>query len=327
MKTSGLAVAVIVVSACAVAVADQITLKTGDVLIGEVTERSDDHVRLEHPVLGSLAIPAEQVASVAVDATGQAPVVESPAGQVEAAQVGDKAESSAKPQAARTPKRRLLFAGWDASLEIGINGSQGNSETLNARVAFNAAKEDDLHRWKIAASHHTATSGGDTTRNESMAGLTKDWLLPGSLWFYFAAGRIDIDEFESWDFRLSGTGGIGLELVNRGDLEARVRAGLGGRAEFGGNADDKIKPEASLGGELVWQINDRQQLSISSTVYPELAEFGELRITLAVDWQLKIDQADDISLKVGLKNEYESGTEGDAEHNDLKYYLMLLHGF
>ncbi|MDP7348921.1 MAG: hypothetical protein QF735_11835, partial [Phycisphaeraceae bacterium] len=63
------------------------------------------------------------------------------------------------------------------------------------------------------------------------------------------------------------------------------------------------------------------------TVYPELAEFGELRITLAVDWQLKIDQADDISLKVGLKNEYESGTEGDAEHNDLKYYLMLLHGF
>ena len=224
MKTFGLAVAVIVVSACAVAVADQITLKTGDVLIGEVTERSDDHVRLEHPVLGSLAIPAEQVASVAVDATGQAPVVESPAGQVEAAQVGDKAESSAKPQAARTPKRRLLFAGWDASLEIGINGSQGNSETLNARVAFNAAKEDDLHRWKIAASYHTATSGGDATRNESMAGLTKDWLLPGSLWFYFAAGRIDIDEFESWDFRLSGTGGIGLELVNRGDLEARVRA-------------------------------------------------------------------------------------------------------
>ena len=44
------------------AAADEVKLTTSDVLHGTVVEQTDEHVVLEHPVLGSLSIPRDQIA-------------------------------------------------------------------------------------------------------------------------------------------------------------------------------------------------------------------------------------------------------------------------
>ena len=49
---------------CQSASADQITLNTGDVLIGTVTQRTDEQVKMDHPLLGPVVIAADKIASV-----------------------------------------------------------------------------------------------------------------------------------------------------------------------------------------------------------------------------------------------------------------------
>ena len=103
------------------------------------------------------------------------------------------------------------------------------------------------------------------------------------------------------------------------------RAGLGGSYEFG--SVNELVPEALLGLEWVYTINERQTLSSYVTVYPSLDDFGESRTVAGAAWTIAIDEADGISLKLGIDNEYESRTEGSSKNNDVKYYGALVFDF
>ena len=58
---------VMLLTACGLAIADQVTLTTGETLQGKLTEQTDTVVTLEHPILGTLSIPAEHVSAVVED--------------------------------------------------------------------------------------------------------------------------------------------------------------------------------------------------------------------------------------------------------------------
>jgi len=101
---------------------------------------------------------------------------------------------------------------------------------------------------------------------------------------------------------------------------------MGAIKEFN-SPDEDVRPEALAGVDFSWQINERQSLNFSNYVYPDLGETGEFRNVTAVDWTIKIDQADGLSLKFGINNEYESNAPSDAEKNDLKYFGALVFDF
>jgi hypothetical protein len=65
--------------------------------------------------------------------------------------------------------------------------------------------------------YRTASADGTTTEKRFTAELFKDWLLPGEDYFYFANGRYDWDDFQDWDSRWSGFGGIGYQFLRIAD--------------------------------------------------------------------------------------------------------------
>lgn len=89
-----------------------------------------------------------------------------------------------------------LLEGWERRFEVGINGSEGNTENLSARVALDFFYEDAERRWLIDSAYFTKRESGDTTENEFYAQATRDWLLPDKKHFYFLTGRYDWDEFQ-----------------------------------------------------------------------------------------------------------------------------------
>ncbi len=305
--------AVVTVSMTASAlIADTVELIEGDLLHGTVIEQTDQAVILDHPVMGQVQLPIDQVKGVLITSQGGEEVLAPATVDVPPADDAD-------------PLSAALLPGWDKHFELGFSGSDGNSQTFNLTSAFGATREDDDRRWNLNATYFRNEDDGNRTRNEFTAEAVHDWLMPDSPWFKFASGKFEYDEFQDWETRTGGFVGVGKQLIDTDKHNLIGRAGLG--ASYEGGSVSELVPEALFGLEWIYHINDRQTLESYVTVFPDLDEFGESRTIAGTAWTLAIDEADGISLKLGIDNEYESKTGGTAKHNDVKYYGALVFDF
>ena len=308
--------------------ADEIELLTGERLSGKVVEMTSQHVILEHPILGRLRIAADQIKFVTQ--LGPAPVEPQDTPPPE---VSPDVSPEASPEVSAIVPEVAQLTPWlsalhdrNVQLEFGVNGARGNSDTADVRLAAKAGRETDARRWAFDTAYFYATTDGDATRNDLTLGLTNDWLYKDSPWFVFAQGRADLDDFQDWDHRVNGAAGVGYELIETDTLTARLRAGIGAVREFGSD-DSTWRPEGSFGGELNWAPKKNHTLAAAVTAFPSLDDVGEVRVRASADWTLKIDQADGMSLKLGVVDEYDSLAGGTTKKNDLKYYAALVIDF
>jgi putative salt-induced outer membrane protein YdiY len=317
--------------------ATTIELTNGDTLTGKTIEQTENQVVLSHPTLGEVTIDREQIASIERTEQQSADAEdESPEGDSGEAQSTEAADASGESQAAKPkdaeqdepagPWETSLLPEWDKSISLGFSGSEGNSQNQSFNAQFQMKRNTEQVRTNFNNQYFYATSSGTTTQNEFSSQLTHDWLKPGSSWFIFTQLGYEYDQFESWRHRVSGYVGPGYTFIDNADFELVGRVGAGGNYEFGNvNA---FTPEALVGGEVVrWNITERQTFTGQVTIYPDLEELGEYRAVAKAEWQVKIDRAKGLSLKLGIEDEYESVTQGDSEHNDLKYYGSLDYAF
>ena len=309
---------IVLVLCTARAMGAELELVTGDRLLGQIIERSEGVVVLKHSVLGRLEIPADQISEVKIVSASGDQTLKDDASSIRASL---PAELDSVVDEVPPPPRFL--EGWDSQVELGLTGTSGNSNVASFRGAFKAKRETETERSVADAAYFVTENRNETTRNEFTAGLIHDRLLPESPWFLFVKGRYDFDQFRPWRHRLGGHGGLGLTFVKRDDLELNARLGGGLVKELDGERE--LRPEGLIGTGLVrWNLTEKQTLSVNASFFPDLAEWGEFRVLSNLDWKLKLDTASGLSLKIGIANEYESVTEHDAKHNDLKYYSALV---
>jgi len=273
--------------------ADTIHLANGDVLEGEVVERRDDVVVIEHESLGRIEVPAEGV----------------------------------------IPERRDtgilgsgLLQGWKRSLQLGANGAEGNSDTLSALAGLDLNLENEERRWSIAGRIQYARDDGDDNTADAFLATTHDWLEEDRTWFPYVDARWDYDRFEDWQHRISAHTGIGAHLIEEDTFTLLGRFGPGVTRTFG-SEDDRTVPELLLGLEGTWTISERQRVTFYTRFFPELVEIGEYRNLTGAAWIVEVDPRRGLSLKIGFDNRYESISTDDSAHNDLTYYGSLLLGF
>jgi putative salt-induced outer membrane protein YdiY len=281
---------------------DTITLTTGESLTGKVVSRTEKEVVFEHSVLGKLTIPASGVRQAA-SASGQ-PV----------------------PVAPEPPPA------WKYTGELGVNGTKGTVDNQDLRAAVEALYESTEHRWKFTAGYQRSkTEDAVTKQNGHVDGL-KDFLYPGSPWFWFLTARQDWDDFQIWDSRFSGGAGVGYTAYDTPDFKLRFRAGPNYVREFG--VDEVRFPdhedsrwEAMIGAESEWQINEAQKLEGTVTYYPDLSESGEYRVVGSLAWSINLNESGSLAFKLGLEDEYDTHREDPIEKNELKYFAALLFKF
>ena len=323
------AAALLVAAAPPHAHAERVRLTNGDDLTGTIVEQTDDTVILQHPLLGPITLPADTVLSITPDPPTPPDAAEVPPAQPVPADDASPPDAASQDELPLNPTGLFgtgILTGWQHSLSIGVSGTDGNTDRFNFNAGLDSNFENPYHRWVFDASYFLAQDDGDNSQNEAHLGLNKDWLFPSTPWFYFAQAAYDYDDFEEWRQRASLFGGVGYTFIQRDSLEFVGRAGLGVNKEFGG--DHELQPEALLGLDLIrWKINDAQTLTAGVTLYPDLGELGEYRATGNVEWKITVDAARNLSLKLGLEDEYESDPDGDDEHNDLKYYGALVLDF
>ncbi|WP_430009607.1 DUF481 domain-containing protein [Methylophaga lonarensis] len=308
-------------------------LSNGDQLKGYLESRTEQSVVITHELLGQLTIANNKISQIRTDFEGLAqrtpviepvPLIDEPPESIAEAETEAEVVAEALTM---TPEDNGFMGtgwlvGWDRRLDAGLAGSAGKSKNNKLNVAFIAELNNERTRINWRNAYYRSTSEGELSDHSFYSSINRDWLRPQSQWFSFAGGRLDLDEFRDWDYRVAGNAGLGYEFVDTENWLLLGRSGLGFSQTFGGDRED-FTPEGLIGVETRWKINSTQRIAFANTLYPSLEDMGEYRNLTSLDWILDLNTIAGIALRVGLTNEYDSETESGINKNDFKYTVSL----
>lgn len=215
-----------------------------------------------------------------------------------------------------------MFADWKSSFELGLNGSEGNSQNFNLSAGFDFARKTDSDDTKVTFRYANASNDGVETRNFALLKGRREFLFEDSPWSLFTEGLLEFDEFQAFDYRLTAATGFSYRFIDDGTTLFKTRTGLGVSREFGGPNDD-WKPEATFGFDFKRKINDNQSFYCTADYYPNFEDFSDFRLITDLGWEITLDKEYHTSLKLGVIDRYDSTPEG-REANDFTYSVLLL---
>jgi len=313
-----------------------IQLSNGDTINADVIERTDTIIKISHPALGIINLPTGQITAIdgqvfaakAVKVTDTEQVAKSPADQpsLKTAAVDNNQPKEIK----KIDEDIGLFGfnyrplkGWEHKLGGGFNGKQGNTNTTTAHVEYRGSFENELKRWNIRSIYDFNEGDENDAQNEYYAQATRDWLRPGSPWFYFADGKYEWDEFKSWDHKITGILGSGYEFIKRRDLLLLGRLGLAGQQTVGGS-NPGLSPEIMFGGDVNKTFSEIHSLKLKTAFFQDIEDRDSWRNISNLDWDIILNRIWGLGLTIGLENEYESMPDTGDVHNDFKYKLSFV---
>lgn len=308
----------------------QIRLASGETLTVTIVELTATHLRCTHPVLGEILIPRDQVVIVAPEevtasaAAETVPADETSAATEAAEQPGPAPADPGAPSDPPPPPVKFSFwNGWKRTVDLGVIGSDGNSETFGARGAVGAERKTDFMETTVGLSYVYNADNGEKTKSRGELTARNDWLLgKESRWGFFAEGKVEYDEFQDWDWRLSGFVGPSYAFVRNDKTLLRGRVGVGGSYEIGGE-DDGFEPELLLGLDFEHAFNDRNKIFASAEYLPSLSDFPDYRVNSKAGWEILIDEESGANLKLGVVDRYDSNPGDGFKKNDIEYFITL----
>lgn len=287
------------------------TLSSGDVIRGVLVSDDGTTVVIQHPVLGELKLAKSNVTAIAAvpDAAPPPPPPPPP--------------PPAPPEVKPDPDS--FWKGWVGSLEFGLNGSDGNSQSVSMRAAANAKRETSETVTTLGISYVYGTQDGDKNLEHGEINVRNDWKI-GSPWRIFAIGKTEYDTFQDWEWRVSLFGGLGYEFMKTDNTLLLGRIGVGATKEFK-TSKQRIEPELDIGLDWEHKIDDRQKIFVNADYYPSLHRMTDYRAQLKAGYEVIVDPKNNLSLKLGLEDRYNSNPGTDRKKNDILYFATIAYNF
>lgn len=220
---------------------------------------------------------------------------------------------------------RWISDGWDNHAEFGIDGSDGNSDTLALQTGLELKRKTDLYTLAFDFDYRQASTSGVTSENNGRFNTDFDRLIGDSSWTMFTKLGLEWDKFKAFDLRVNINGGAGYYWVKDDDSTLITRIGAGASREMGAVDDDWI-PEGVFGVEAEHQLTQRQKLKGKIDYFPAWENFNDFRLVSDFAWEILLDGAENLSLKLALTDRYDSTPQG-AKPNDVYYSFLLLYKF
>ena len=233
--------------------------------------------------------------------------------QVDAVEVTESAE--------RPPPVKL----WKGGCELGFNGSEGNSETLNFRLGFDAKRKTDANIIDLDLDYHKKTADSREAANRMLLDGRYEWLHGDSPLTSFLHQTTEYDEFKAYNVRVTLDAGVGYQFLENDITSLTGRFGSGVSHEIGG-PDKKVVPELTWSLEFEHQFSKRQKFKASTEYVPDVTDFADFRLTTKLGWEVLLDEDWNLSLKLGILDRYDSTPNG-SKPNDLDYSITLLWSF
>jgi len=211
---------------------------------------------------------------------------------------------------------------WEGSFEVGINGTEGNAQALSMRFGGDLKRKTELYELASKITYVKATSNGQETQHNALFNSRFDRLLGDSPWTFFLKDSLEYDEFKAFDLRFAANVGLGYQFIDSENTKLKGRYGAGTSREIGG-PNDRWVPELVYGADFKRQLTKRQKLELTVDYFPEWGNFNNYRLVTIFGWEVLLDEAHNLNLKLSINDRYDSTPNG-RRPNDINYALLLL---
>ena len=206
---------------------------------------------------------------------------------------------------------------WEGGLELGLDGSEGNSQAFNLHFGAKLKRKTEFNILSSELDYKKNSSNSIETVNKAFLESRFEHLFQQSRWTWFVHNIEDYDEFKAYDLRVSLDTGFGYQLIKNDITSLIGRLGGGTTREIGG-PDDRFIPEAVFGLEGEHKISKRQKLCASVEYRPDVTDFANYRLNTKAAWEVLLDEEKHLSMKVGILDRYDSYADGQqAERSRL----------
>ncbi len=294
------------------ALADQVVLKNGDRLSGEILKSDSKALVIKTEFAGEVTIQwsaVDQIHSTqplhvgvkdAPPATGivntedgNLVIATATGGNVTVAKdaVMNMRNSEEETAYEQTLHPRLT-QGWAGGANVGFALTAGNSETKNLALAFTADRKSLKDRAALYANSVYATSNTagviGTTANSVQSGIRYERNLSGRV-FAFVSGDFQTDAPQSLDLRSVYGAGFGYHAIKNDSTTLDLLAGANYTREKYTTLQRNIAA-LTLGEELTHKLGKSTLLTQKLYMFPDLNEAGEYRATFDFGTVTKISK-------------------------------------
>ena len=323
---------------CSEVLADQISLKNGDRLSGDIIKYDGEKLILKSEFAGEVKIQWDAVERITssrpfyvtskdgrvlvgtvTTAEGVVEVQTSDAGKVALTKDTVLLIRSKEEQAAyEAYLDRQRQAVWSGSADAGLSAARGNTDTLVISLGSQVARttqRDKLSLYAAALFARNGTSGVSITTAEAIRGGARYDRNISDRLFAFALTDLERDKFQLLDLRLVFGGGLGYHARKT----ERTRLDL-----FGGGSYNREKfstgltrnsVEALVGEELSYKLSENTTLAQRAVLYPNLSEFGEYRFAFDLTGVTKLTRQ--LGLQATVSDRFQSNPLPGIKKNDL----------
>lgn len=317
-----------------VATADQLLMKNGDIITGNISRIVNDEIYIEPSYTDEYAVDLAEVISIEADQLFEIEFADGRridahfAGGAEGEQtliVDEKPMSIGISElaAATDPQQEPVIDPWEGNGEFGFVNTTGNTETVALNMRLNFVRTSERWRHRFTGTAMTTSEDGTQDNERYSAELQSDRKFGDKSWL-FGAFRWDADKFGSFDPQVSFTTGYGRQLMQseRHELKGEIGAGYRKLTETLSGASSS----EAIGRFLLddwWQI-------FKSTRWTNrlLIESGSSNTFTQFNTGLAVSMTDRFAVKLGF--EARNNTEvppGDPEHTDTITSVNLVYDF
>lgn len=221
------------------ALADQVRLKNGDVVSGEIIKKETDKLVFKTSYAGEISIAWKEIASLSSEEPLQIVLTDDssmqgrliPSGTGKASVQTEDGVKLAPIDLGKllyiNPSAEVAGVGttWTGRINLGGAFTQGNTDTglLNLNAETVARRKND--RFTLGAIVNRAESEGIDTQFNSRGYTKYDYFLSRQ-WYAYVNGAMENDRFRDIKLRTSTGVGSGYQVFERPDLNLSLEGGI-----------------------------------------------------------------------------------------------------
>lgn len=331
------------------ATADTVITQDGARLTGTISLIDAGIIHLETPYAGTLKIKQALVSSFATDApvvvrlssgtTMAGPVIASSEGKLkiqsedgtletELSRVSASwsTESEDPIVVAQREKEKSMQRQWKYKGSLDMLGKSGNTEEFSLGARLDAKLKSPNDTLAFFAEYEQSETEGETT-DDSLAGGVSYESFFSEHYGWYVREEVETDKINNIDFRATTGVGASFRVINNEIQTLQLRSGLGHRYT-GYNNNDESESSATLDFGLAHTYKHKQIFTMDNNLsfVPSLSDAANYTIKHDSGINFPIGSGQQWSIRMGLKNDYESQPSADKKL-DTTYYTRMIYSW
>jgi putative salt-induced outer membrane protein len=340
-----------------VLLADQITLKNGDRISGNIIKYDGKNLVLKSELAGEVTIPWENVTgvtstqplnvtlkdgqrivgTVTTDGT-KFQVATKDTGSVTAAResvqgIRSDSEQKAYDTEIDRYKNPRLIDLWAGTFDLGFTQTAGNTETETFTLGANAVRATTRDKIIVNYTQIYSTSNASgpnlTTANAKRGGIQYNLNLAPKM-FVFGLVNLENDQFQSLDLRFNPAGGLGYHAIKTANTVLDLTLGASMDKEFfsataavpaGSPSLNQTYAEILLGEELTHKFSKTFSMHENLVFYPNVSSVGNYRVNFDISAAAAIKKW--MAFQISASDRYLSDPIPGRKTNDILFTTGL----